>query len=214
MLANGDAIIDAVRRAGDFPGCSFGAHLNLTENRPLSNEKELAALLTPAGLFSKHAIRTTPLTSELRKAIYCELSAQVQFLLSQGVSISHFDSHHYIHTIPKLFGVLKSLQARFGVTKVRATMNVYAIHQSSILMLKKSLWNLSLRHLHKTTTTDLFTSLDIFHAQAQTMTRIPRSIELMTHPGSLNNDHEHELLSQGWENSCPFSMTPINYNQL
>ena len=214
IMANGEAVDDAVRRTRDFPNCSFGIHLNLTKNRPLTRKSELTVLLNPDGSFSEYAVRAAPLTSGLRTAILAEFSTQVQFLISQGISISHFDSHHHIHTIPGLFGVLKTLQVKFKVSKVRLSMNVYSVRQTKSIMFRKALWNLSLRVFRKTVTTQYFTALATFYDRMNTFTRVPKSIELMVHPGSSRFTSETELLRVDLLKTCPFELVPINYNQL
>jgi predicted glycoside hydrolase/deacetylase ChbG (UPF0249 family) len=214
IIANGATVADAVKRARNFPECSFGVHLNLTQFRPLTDVNGLGPLLNADGFFEKRAVRSVRMTCALRNAITFELAAQVRFLLTQGVAISHFDSHHHVHTIPALFGVLKKLQLEFGISRVRSSMNMYQNRQSKLGMLRKALWNFSLRHYQKTLTTELFTSLAIFYEQAGTLTRVPKTIELMTHPGATNCATETELLSRDWEDACPFQLALINYNQL
>lgn len=214
MMANGSAIDDAISKCKDYPYCSFGIHLNLTQFRPLIYDKRLAPLLNVAGYYQRDSVRTVSLIPDLRNAIFAELSAQIESLKSKGVSISHIDSHHHIHTIPKLFGVVKALQSRFGINKIRLSMNVYRNSKSSIFMLKKELWNNSIRYYYKTSTTDYFTSLNDFAYIANNLVKNPRSIELMVHPGSIHNELELNILKQGLETLCPFELRLINYNQL
>lgn len=214
ILANGEAVDDAINKAHFFPGGSFGVHLNLTQFRPMTDSEGLMPLLNADGSFNKRAIRSVPMTDKLRKAIMVELTAQVQFLIAQGVPISHIDSHHHIHTIPVLFGVLKKLQGRFGITKVRCSMNFYQDQQSKLTMFQKALWNYTLRHYHKTTTTELFTTFAVFHNKGGSLIRVPKTVELMTHPGALNNAEETALVNRGLKDACPFQMKLINYNQL
>src|SRR6185312_1140149 len=57
-------------------------------------------------------------------AILTEWCAQIGRLRALGVTLSHFDSHHDVHTIADLFPVLKTLQNRYGVRKVRLTRNL------------------------------------------------------------------------------------------
>ena len=214
LIANGEAIDNAVLEARKFAFCSFGAHLNLTEFRPLSQEYGLAPILTPEGKFAKNAIRAVPFTAALRKAILIELSAQVEALLEKGIPISHFDSHHHIHTIPGLFGILKALQAKYGINKVRLTLNMYRTRQQVLQITQKALWNFCLRHFHKTITTEIFTSYEVFYNNAHSIIYSPMSVELMTHPGSSTYAAETELLRRNLERQCPFKIVMINYKEL
>jgi chitin disaccharide deacetylase len=214
LIANGRSVEDATRRARDFPQCSFGVHLNVTAFRPLTNQPELKPLLDPDGCFKKGALRKTKLTRRLRAAIFRELSAQIQKIKDLGVPVSHFDSHHHVHTVPGLFGVLKQLQRRFGVRKVRLSMNLYSESPPPLLRAGKLLWNEALRHWYATLTTQAFTSLAVFGKLAGGLLNPPRSIELMTHPA----DHgctDYSMLRREdlWQN-LPFTVQLISYNQL
>ena len=214
LLANGAAVEDTAHRAREFPQCSFGVHLNLTEFRPLTAHPGLQPLLGSDGCFAKKALRSIRLNAGLRQAILEELHAQVDRVRSLGVAVSHFDSHHHVHTVPALFGVLKTLQRQCGVRKVRLSMNLYATQPSLQKRLGKALWNAALRHYHVTTTTDLFTSLVVFGEVAGRFTKPPQSIELMTHPGDLKYQDETQLLANEIWRSQPFPVQLISYNQI
>jgi predicted glycoside hydrolase/deacetylase ChbG (UPF0249 family) len=105
-----------------FSLCSFGVHLNLTVFPPLQPSPQLKPILDADGSLSPKLFKTQ-LTPQLRRAIFDELTAQVERALSAGIPVSHFDSHQHIHTLPMLFPVLKALQRRFGIRRVRSTIN-------------------------------------------------------------------------------------------
>lgn len=124
ILANGPAFDNAILRIRDYPQCSIGVHLNLTEFRPLV-AGGLFPILDGEGCFAGGRIRHIPIGGQLREAIFQEWCAQIERLASLGLRPSHIDSHHHVHTIPALFPVLKRVQRRFGLRKVRITMNIY-----------------------------------------------------------------------------------------
>ena len=214
LMANGPAVNDAARLLRDFPGCSFGAHLNLTQFHPLSSSKALQPLLAPDGTFAPKAVRSLPLCGGLRHAIYVELAAQVTRLLDLGVPVSHVDSHHHVHTIPGLFGTLKALQRRFALRKVRLSMNLYEVAPTIHLRLCKALWNAALRFCPKTATTARFTSLATFAKVLPTMRKHPKSVELMCHPGGVEYAAEAELLREGFWSSLGNEHAFISYHEL
>ena len=152
ILANGPAFSHAVAGALRFPKCSFGVHLNLTEYAPLSCSAGLNPILDRQGLLSRrlHNIR---FDRALRAASRLELATQVQRVLDAGVPITHFDSHEHIHTLPKLFPVLKSLQREFGIRKVRSTINLLSPTEqmAALRSLKKRLFYFCLSHNYETT---------------------------------------------------------------
>jgi chitin disaccharide deacetylase len=215
LLANGAAAEAAARRVSQFPHCSFGVHLNLTEFRPLTDSPALAPLLGSEGTFEGKAIRAVKLSRRLRDAVFEEWSAQVARVRDWGVPISHFDSHHHVHTVAGLFGVLKRLQRRFGVRRVRLTMNLYppVLPASRKLLISKALWNFALRRWHRTRTTDGFTSLGGFDAWVAAWGRpAGRSVELMVHPGGAAMfDIENRLLEEDWRGRLPFPTELVSY---
>ena len=220
LIANAPAVEDAVRRAPSGVNCSIGVHLNLTEFQPLTPPKEMETLgscLGENGCFAGGKfLRTVKMTSQLKEEIFKELCLQVERILSLGIKISHFDSHHHVHTIPALFPVVKRLQRHFGIRKVRTTMNMYpsSLKGSLSLMLKKRIWDLALRHWYHTVTTSGFTSFAMFYDLVKTTSLNFDSIELMVHPGHLHFEEETQLLYTDWQKIVPFSTELISYRDL
>jgi predicted glycoside hydrolase/deacetylase ChbG (UPF0249 family) len=210
--AGEEAIIESRRRKNR----SFGVHLNATEFRPVTRNAELSPILDSSGNFAGDLIRSTRITSQLREAIFQEWSAQIERLLTMGVTPSHIDSHHHVHTIPGLFFVLKRVQRRFGIRKVRISKNIYPAKAQAprSLLLRKILWNAALRNYYPTITTSGFTSLADFFDAAQHQKIRYRSVELMVHPGGLGNREESELLITPWRDRLPFQVTLINFGSL
>jgi len=79
-------------------------------------------------------VRETPIDTGLAQGIYDEFCAQVARVQSLGVKVSHLDSHNYVTTIPKLLPVLKRVQKRFQIRKVRITRNIYGSGERSPVM--------------------------------------------------------------------------------
>ena len=116
MMANAPCIEGAIRGAKEFPQCSFGIHLNLTEFYPLSDDAGLQLLLDDQGRFMSEN-EDLKVVGATRKPIIRELSAQISRLQSYGVNISHIDSHQHIHNNPTMFPVIKYLQYKFNIKK-------------------------------------------------------------------------------------------------
>ncbi len=217
LLANGAAVEEAAARTREFPNCSFGIHLNLTQYRPLTTEAGLAPLLDQAGRFVGKAVRSVKLTPALREAILEEWSAQVRRLLDLGVTVSHLDSHHHVHTVPGLFRVVKRLQKRFGIRKARLSMNIYppSIPVTRKLLAMKWAWNLALRRWHRTQTTDAFSGFAGFCEAAAVRELNCQSVELMAHPGGELFDSETRLLDDAsWQERLGFPLSLISYHEL
>lgn len=184
ILATGPACADAVQRAGHWPRCSFGAHLDLVEFAPLTDGHSLTPLLSD-GRFYPVKAREARLAPRLQTAVYREWCAQVERLQDLGLSVSHLDSHHHVHTRPGLFPVLKRLQARYGIRRVRITRNLYreGAEPAPLLRIEKHIWNGALRWIYRTRTASAFTDPPTLACSSpRTRGRHP-TIEVMVHPG-------------------------------
>lgn len=214
LLANGPCIKDAVRRLASFPECSFGVHLNLTAFRPVTGAAGLMPLLDSHGEFVQDAIRSVRLTRGLRRAILHELSGQVLGLRKAGVPLSHIDSHHHIHTIPGLFGILKALQHMHGIRRVRLSMNLYDHTVPFGQFIRKRAWNFAVRYVLASRTTDYFTSLSVFPKVTGRLPDAITSVELMCHPGTVKYERESRLLEDRLWHPHGRATQLINYRQV
>lgn len=217
LMANGPAIDEASKMTPLFPECSFGVHLNLTSFTPITSSNQLQALLDDDGMFSGlRNLLSTALTDELLGAIFEELSAQIQKIISYGINISHFDSHEHIHTIPRMFPVIKKLQKKYGVRKVRISRNIYLNNQpkSLTLVIKKRLFNFLLKHFIATRTTSGFCNLIQFHENIKAKKLEHKSIEIMVHPGTEEFKQEINILDSLIRGNFATNIKLISYNQL
>lgn len=217
LLASGPYLNDAVANLSAFPQCSFGVHLNVTEYEPLTSTEHLEVLLDDKGCFGgEDRFRTARMTPRLAHAIYVELSAQIERLLRLGVKVSHIDSHHHVHTLPKMFPVLKRLQGRYGLRKVRITRNMYIGDSPAFnsLLLKKRIYNFMLRNCYRTKTTSIFTDLVTFCHNGNRGKFRQESCEIMVHPGATSSEEETALLHSPWRDQAGVSLKLINYNEL
>lgn len=216
LLMNGPEIDDAIRRIRHNPRGSFGIHLNGTEYRPLTKHPGLRPLLNEDGEFAGN-LRGIPLTPAIQQGLLAEWSAQIQLGIDCGVRISHLDSHHHVHTEPRLFPVLKALQKKFGISKVRLTRNAYSLGEkvSAKMRVSKMAWNFMLRHYVATRTTDRFLAFINFHEHLCAGHRWrTRSAELMCHAGGKGFAKETELLWGNWKDELAPDAQLISYNEL
>lgn len=221
VMAGGDALDDAVEKLKDFPSCSFGAHLALTEYGPLTKDPRLGFLLGADGHFANRRPALCEyrrlLDRDVQEALFRELAAQMQRLLDLGVPVSHIDSHHHVHTIGALFPVIKRVQAAFGVRRIRVAMNLFdgeLYRASARRRAKTALLNEGLRRVYRSRTTDSFTALRAFVHPAAHAVAPGSIVELMVHPGHPLCEDENTLLAGDWARGLPFPIELISYNDL
>lgn len=217
VFANGPAFNEAVKIISQFPECSFGVHLNITEFRPLSLDDGLGDFLDKDNRFVQSRIRKVKMTPSLSYAIYKEFCAQVERLLSSGIQISHIDSHHHIHTMPNIFPILKRIQKKYGIKRVRISRNIYNddIKIPVDLLFKKWIYKYILRYYYyPTKTTSAFTDFETFYKKSKLKKLAHNTVEIMVHPGNGFNSSEMILLKSPWFKNVPFPVHLINYNQL
>jgi predicted glycoside hydrolase/deacetylase ChbG (UPF0249 family) len=213
IMANAPGTDEAVRELRHYPNASFGVHLNVIDFAPLSPTPGLQPLLGPDGQF-RNVIEKATWSASLLTAIARELSAQIEHLLAGGVHLSHIDSHHHTHTLPAMFPVLKFLQVKFGIRKVRLTRNYYESGKSPspALLRKKRLFNTALARAYRTRTTDGFMDLFTFIDNARAGLLRGSVFEIMVHPGA--DEREDAKLLSPWEREVPFPLEFMSYRDL
>lgn len=192
IMANMPGTDQAIEIATKYPNISFGVHLNCTEGRPLS-EIGRRLLTDERGYFDRNIVEAPSYFGKISEAVYCEWSEQITLLSCNGVSLSHVDSHHHLHTRPWLFFALLRVCKKYGIARVRNTLNVYkcGASVSKRLLLKKKLWTLSARSLGLKLPHN-FASLDSFDDyQAGSQDQI---VEFMVHPGHPQFEEEIRVL--------------------
>ena len=121
IMAAGSAVGEVGAIAKRHPEASFGVHLCLDEVRPLSSAGAFVRFgaLNAEGVLKKGWYADIKPTKELVEAIYVEWKTQIEYVISLGIPVSHFDSHHHAHNLPYLRDVLLRLTQEFKIDKVR-----------------------------------------------------------------------------------------------
>lgn len=216
LLANGDGFVEAVSALKGFGKCSIGAHLNLTQFRPLSASFGLKPLLDDSGLFIHNEIRRVSITKQMIESIIEEWMMQISRIRENGVEITHLDSHHHVHTIPRLFWCLREVCRLSGISCVRLTTNIGSsnINGNFVHLLKKKLWNVGLRYAVANVTTDGFSSLETFLDAAHHKMHRFNTVEIMVHPRARGFETETEILDSNWWEQIPREIEFINFRDL
>lgn len=130
MVANGKAFeeaVDIIRNDPDFAN-HIGVHLILTEDEPLTEGIASCPRLVSDGKFTKYFTSRSSnfkfLSSKEKKAIYDELSAQVDKLKDAGIILSHADSHHHVHTNFSICNIVFKVCKKNNIRRIRKRKNV------------------------------------------------------------------------------------------
>jgi len=177
MCANGEYFEDAVKLVNENNlQNKIGIHINLTEGRPLS--KPIIGdtfFCDKSGFFHGKIDRRKKLTKDQSRNVCDEIVAQMDKLISNGIEISHVDSHHHIHTAPNITDTFLLVMREYRLKKLRISRNIGDIQ--FIKKQLKSLFNLKLKMMGYKST-ELFGSLNDLRGKIDE----DKSLELMVHP--------------------------------
>lgn len=106
MLVNRDAFDEAVLLAKENPGLGIGLHIDL--DKYFNIEHGVGTL--------KGWINNCIPEQQVIKG---EIKRQIEKLLSTGIQIDHFDSHHHTHLFPEVLSIVIDLCKEYNVNKIR-----------------------------------------------------------------------------------------------
>lgn len=102
LMAASPAYEHALNLAAKCPDLGIGVHLTLVGGRPLTDPKSIPSLVDNEGMlcesypaFLKKFCLAAVSLADVRR----ELSAQVKKILSDGVCVTHLDSHQHMHIV-------------------------------------------------------------------------------------------------------------------
>ncbi len=201
LMANLPSADDALTRAAACPELRLGLHLTLTTGRPLSRPEAVGTLVDADGCFFVlgELLARLWLGKVRSDHLERELDAQIAWAFARGIRPDHLDSHHHVHTHPRVAGPVVALAKRHGIRYVRSPAEGLA---------PNGLWSTRPREAARTaaislfgtflrprlrqcglTTSEHFRGIELglgFSAPAllRTLRGLPNGLtELMTHPG-------------------------------
>jgi predicted glycoside hydrolase/deacetylase ChbG (UPF0249 family) len=223
ILANGKSLKQGLKLLQKYENISTGIHLNLSEGTPVNENSmlNLNMLIDGNSCFNRKNLSNLSLINTL--SVYREWCAQIDKLLDLGVTISHIDSHHHVHTLPKVFIALKMIQYKYKINSIRSMRNTPNTHlrgypYSSFVTFKKLIWKTVLIYLPPMArSTYLFGSIkDIIENNINFNSVVGcNAIEMSIHPGhndNLNFKLECDFLLK--EGLAKDTYNLISYNQL
>lgn len=128
LMATGAAFEDAVHIARETPSLGVGVHLTLVAEKPLLGAGQVKSLVDREGRFPQDHIAfiRAYLTGRIEMdEIRRELTAQIERVLSAGVSVTHLDSHQHLHILPKIMDLCVALADEYKIRAIRIPAEPY-----------------------------------------------------------------------------------------
>lgn len=122
LMPGGKAFDGAVEVARTHKELGVGVHFTLVNGFPVLPPEEIPSLVTPEGvfydthnIFVKRFLTGKVSMEEVRR----ELSAQMEKMLSTGLTLTHIDSHQHMHTLPGVIDTALDVAGKAGIRAVR-----------------------------------------------------------------------------------------------
>ena len=128
LMAGQPATVRAVAFAKQHPEFSFGVHLCLVDEAPISDPREIPSLVDPATgrLWTTRSFILRNFLGLVKvQELAREMSAQIAALESAGLHISHFDGHGHNHRLPQAIRALAVIQGSRPQMAVRRCQDLF-----------------------------------------------------------------------------------------
>lgn len=214
VVANGDALDEAISFIKNRPKLKTGIHFTLIDEKPVTDSKIIPSLVTEDGFF--HPDYKTFIRKYMRGEINpyevrIELDAQAKKLLDKGLSLSHCDSHQHLHLLKRISFVVLRLCHTYRIKRIRIVnegLNLkYWKHFIPLMAMKY--FSSRIKKMTKTyniKTTDRFfgfnTSMNVNQHIIKKALHLSKqfSVELMCHPGmNVSNTGRYEKWGMDWD---------------
>lgn len=122
IMATGKSLDDGVARLKDAPKLGLGCHLVLIGETPVSPLNEVRSLVDGSGHFPRTLTQFIWAMSarKIKPAeIVHEFRAQIEKLMSKGITISHCDSHKHSHAHPVVLDAVIQVAEEFKIRYIR-----------------------------------------------------------------------------------------------
>ncbi len=127
MMPNMPAFEKAAAFARTHPEFSYGLHLCLTDERPVSDPAAIPTLVAPDGCFwrtpefFRRALTGRIAGDDLRR----ETLAQLRRMKDMGIPVHHLDAHGHVHKAAVVPWTLRQVLRQSGISTVRRTQNLF-----------------------------------------------------------------------------------------
>ncbi|MCU1386098.1 MAG: hypothetical protein JWL71_4795 [Acidobacteria bacterium] len=128
LFANARATGDAIGRARRRTSLGVGCHLTLVDGQPILPAARIPSLIEGDGRFRrswKPFIVSCLVGRVSLSEVEQELTAQIDRIRSEGVTLTHLDAHKHVHAYPPIFAVVTRLAGRFRIPVVRVPFELW-----------------------------------------------------------------------------------------
>ncbi|MCO5240652.1 MAG: ChbG/HpnK family deacetylase [Chitinophagaceae bacterium] len=127
IMINREGTDYAIKKAKEISSLGVGIHFNLTGGKPISSPDKIPELLNEKGNFKPNKEQRTNLLFGKHKLnqVKIELKNQLEYLLDNGITPSHYDSHHHITGVPLAFRAAIEVAQQHNINKARITNTNY-----------------------------------------------------------------------------------------
>jgi chitin disaccharide deacetylase len=208
LMARAAATDQAIEIARATPTLGVGCHIVLTDGEPVLRPAQIPSLIDPStNVFIPEltVFLGSLLTGRIRaEEIQAEATAQIQYLQSRGVHVTHIDTHKHTHMFPRVLRPLLRGARACGIHLVRNPFEpVWAIRatagagfraaQVRLLRSLQSTWRRVLAEEGFSTTGGTLGVSGTGALDALTLHRLLNRVpagtwELVTHPGYNDTD--------------------------
>jgi hypothetical protein len=190
MMPNMPAFAKAAAFAREHPQFSYGLHLCLTDERPVSDPATIPTLIAPGGRFwtTREFFKRAWTGRIARRDIQREAQAQLRCMTNAGVTVHHIDAHGHVHKAPVVVHALFRVFQESGRITVRRTQNLFYRKPHFSRRCFNHLTNVSIRLLGRTTDHFLMVTGTLdegdTHWWERCIERLPAGVtEIGIHPG-------------------------------
>ena len=122
IIPTGEAFGDALKLTKTIGLNEIGAHLALTQTKPLTEASKIPTLLAADGSFyqdyKKLFLRFIRKRIDLDQ-VYIEFKSQINALLMAGLRITNLSSHEHIHMAPVILDIFVKLAREYRIPAIR-----------------------------------------------------------------------------------------------
>jgi predicted glycoside hydrolase/deacetylase ChbG (UPF0249 family) len=191
LMASAAAATDAIRRAANRPSLGIGVHLTLVDGAPMLPPDHVPTLQDDGRFHPswRPFIVACLLGRVSMDDVERELTAQIEYVVSHGITPTHLDAHKHVHLFPPVFEIAVRLAERFLIPVIRVP------YERSLADLPMFVWAHHDRRL--AASHGIFTPQFVGRAMTGVMTEEtlsaamrrlrPGHTELMVHPGYVDD---------------------------